>query len=327
MKTRIVHINGHDYLYAHDSIYIAQGKSEQIQKSFGPAKAAIDLSLKEIKFNEYVKKQEVIKRVSFWSKKIIEPKFLEYIPIEKLEGFRSDLYRAKEGMGPMATGLMETGFLVDFIYDSNRLEGSRLPRARVEKEVREKTKTKGEVGNTLRALLYVNENFRFTVKKIIELHSILMAHEPEKLGLRTDRVVVGNSEVIPWQEIKYELFELCKWYEANKRSMYPLELAFDFYYKFERIHPFEDGNGRTGRLIMNRILRDHKYHPIIISWKRKEAQESAFRKRMDGQKETFYLFMKEEFIKTHEIFIGKIDSALNVERLSKVFLEPSHHYE
>ena len=327
MKNRILHVNGHDYLYAWDSIYIAHGKSEQIQKSLGPLRAGVDLSLKEVEFNEFIKKQEVKKRVAYWNKKIGEPKFLTHISIEKLESLRSDLYRAKKGMGPMATQLMETGFLVDFIYNSNRLEGSKVPRTRVEKEVREKTKTKGEVGNTLRALFEVDTNFRFNVKKIIELHSILLAHEPEKLGLRTDRVIVGNAEVSPWQEVRGELVKLCTWYEKNKITMYPLELAFDFYYKFERIHPFEDGNGRIGRLIMNRILKNNKYHPMIISWKRREAQGNSFTKRMEGQKEHFYNFMKEEFSKTHEIFIEKIDSALSAERLSKVFLEPSHHYE
>ena len=231
-------------------------------------------------------------------------------------------------MGPLASNFMEMGFLIDFIYNSNRLEGSRVPRTRVEKEVRENTRRKGEVGDTLRALFAVNEKvFSFNVKKIIDLHAVLMAHEPEKLGLRTDRVIVGQSEVAPWQEIRKRLMELCTWYEESRRIMYPPELAFDFYYKFERIHPFEDGNGRTGRLMMNRILKDNKYHPMIISWKRKEAQENAFAKRMNGQKETFYSFMKEEFIKTHEIYIEKIDSALNVEKLSQVFMAPSSHYE
>lgn len=327
MKTRVLHVNGHQYIYAYDSIYIAQGKSEQIQKSLGSAKGIMDLSSKEIEFNDFVKKQEVKKRVGYWNQKIIEPKFMEHISMEKLENLRSDLYRAKKSMGPMAAQLMETGFLVDFIYNSNRLEGSKVPRTRVEKEVREKTKTKGEVGNTLRALFEVDTKFHFTVKKIVGLHGILMAHEPEKLGLRKDRVIVGNSEVAPWQEVQNLLAELCKWYENNKKTMYPLELAFDFYYKFERIHPFEDGNGRTGRLIMNRILKDHKYHPMIISWKRKGAQENAFAKRMEGRKEYFYSFLKEEFVKTHQIFIGKIDSALSAERLSEVFLKPSPHYE
>ena len=48
---------------------------------------------------------------------------------------------------------------------------------------------------------------------------------------------------------------------------------------------------------------------------------------MEGSKENFYGFMKEEFIKTHEIFIDKIDTVLNTENLTRVFLKPSNHYE
>ena len=327
IKTRTVRVNGREYLYGRDSIYIAYGKTEQIEKSFGPAKDGLDLSAKKIEFGGYLKALEVQKRVAYWRSKIVDPKFPDHISIEKLERLRSDLYRAKKDMGTLASDLMETGFLVDFIYNSNRLEGSRVPRDRVEKEVRAHSKTKGEVGNTLRAVMEVGGHFTFTIRSIIRLQSILMAHETEKTGLRTDRVIVGNSEVCPWQEIEGRLMELCKWYKDNKDSMYPPELAFDFYYRFERIHPFEDSNGRTGRLIMNRILRDNKYHPMIISWKRKQAQENAFAKRMEGRSDAFYDFMKEEFVKTHEIFIEKIDSALGAERLSELFLKPSHHYE
>lgn len=266
------------------------------------------------------------KRLEYWKNKVEDDQFLKNITLEKLEKLRSDLYRAKKDMGPVAADFMEMGFLVDFIYNSNRLEGSQVPRDRVEREVREKRKSKGEVGNTIKALNEVNENFDFSVSKVIQLHSILLAHEPEKLGLRKDRVVVGNSEVAPWEEINDRLKKLCQWYKQNKTTMYPLELAFNFYYKFERIHPFEDGNGRTGRLMMNRILKDNKYHPIIISWKRKKAQENAFKKKMEGQSEAFFNFMKEEFVKTHQIFIEKIASALDVEKISKVFLQPSDEY-
>jgi Fic family protein len=41
-------------------------------------------------------------------------------------------------------------------------------------------------------------------------------------------------------------------------------MAFDFHLKYEQIHPFENGNGRTGRLIMNKILIQNSMLPMII---------------------------------------------------------------
>ncbi len=325
MKKRVICVNGHNYVYGRDTIFVALGKSEKIEKSLGPANSP-NLLAKETIFNDLLKKEEIKKRLAYWRNKIKDNNFLHHITLESLETLRSDLYRAKKNMGPVGVDFMETGFLVDFIYNSNRLEGSKVPRDRVEKEVREKKKTRGEVGNTIKAVLEVNSNFKFNVNRIVKLHSTLMAHESDKLGLRKGPVTVGNSEVTPWEEIKERLAALCQWYKENKASMYPLELAFDFYYRFERIHPFEDGNGRTGRLLMNRILRDNKYHPIIISWKRKEAQENAFKKRIEGRSETFHNFMKEEFVKIHRIYIAKISAALDMERLAKVFLQPSNEY-
>ena len=57
---------------------------------------------------------------------------------------------------------------------------------------------------------------------------------------------------------------MLKWYRENQNKLYPLELAFKFHHRFERIHPFADGNGRVGRMMLNYILIKEGYYPIII---------------------------------------------------------------
>jgi Fic family protein len=57
---------------------------------------------------------------------------------------------------------------------------------------------------------------------------------------------------------------LLKWYNENKDKLHPFVLAVIFHHKFEKVHPFSDGNGRTGRMLMNYILTRNKYPPIVI---------------------------------------------------------------
>ena len=61
-----------------------------------------------------------------------------------------------------------------------------------------------------------------------------------------------------------ELSDLCRWYEENKDRLDPVELAATFQRRFVIIHPFPDGNGRTSRLLMDRILAEHGLPPPIL---------------------------------------------------------------
>jgi Fic family protein len=60
--------------------------------------------------------------------------------------------------------------------------------------------------------------------------------------------------------------DLVKWYnsEEQKAVLSPIELAALFHYRYIRIHPFEDGNGRIARLLVNYILLRHNYPMIVI---------------------------------------------------------------
>ena len=74
---------------------------------------------------------------------------------------------------------------------------------------------------------------------------------------------------------------------------------------------------------MNEILKTHKYHPIIIWNKNRVAHMNVFQRAMDGGYSTFFRFMSEQFVKTHEIYLEKIKKAYNLDAILQSFLEPS----
>lgn len=328
MKTYINNINGKDYLYAYDKVFVAKGRTIQKTKSLGRVDSLVDLPIRKRDFANFLMHEEKRLRVEYWQKRIKDERFSKYVPITKIEGVRSRLYRAKEDMGTIATAAMETAFLVDFIYNSNKIEGSKVPRENVEKQVKEGGRPKnGEVGNTIKAVYHLDNRFKLSVPQINELHTILLAHEPAKHGYRKEKVVVGDQSVSSWQEVKPRLLELLEWYSESRKTWYPPELAFTFYYRFERIHPFVDGNGRVGRLLMNKILKDNKYHPMIIWNKRRQAHMNAFKNFVVGKPESYFKFMADQFIKTHEIYIEKIEKAFGLEQQMNYFLQPSEYNE
>ncbi len=73
------------------------------------------------------------------------------------------------------------------------------------------------------------------------------------------------------------MYDLVNWYnEATSAGVLsPIELAAVFHYRYIRIHPFEDGNGRIARLMINFILKRHGWPMMVIKTKNKQAYLNA----------------------------------------------------
>ena len=200
-------------------------------------------------------------------------------------------------------------FAKEFIYNSNRIEGSRIPLQRVREIIEtgdasysNRNEVK-EVQNSILALEYVQKSFRFNIKSIKKLYSIIVkglfreGNLPYPKGFKTEENVVGNSPTTHPDNVEEELQKLLDWYLENKKKEHPLFLAFEFHRRFEKIHPFEDGNGRTGRMILNKILLCNSYPPIIVFAQNTKAYFESFVKREK------YLnhFLIEQSVKSYQL--------------------------
>ncbi|MDA3856059.1 MAG: Fic family protein [Candidatus Woesearchaeota archaeon] len=167
-------------------------------------------------------------------------------------------------------------FKEDFVYNTNAIEGSSVLEDEVKDLLEEKTlpKTKDEL-ETINVGLAVD--FINTCKDDVSLDLILKLHEICFKGskgfagkLRDVEVVIKNNQgdIIhqgaPVSQLKEELDEFIHWYNENKNNFKPLILAALVHNQFEHIHPFQDGNGRVGRLLLNYILLKNNYPPINI---------------------------------------------------------------
>lgn len=102
-----------------------------------------------------------------------------------------------------------------------------------------------------------------------------------------------------------QMGELMQWFrdaEQNK-ELHPVEIAGLLHYRFVRIHPFDDGNGRISRLLMNYVLYKHGLPPIVIKSADKNAYLSALRHADSGDIGAFIEYLYEQFIWSLELSI------------------------
>ena len=170
---------------------------------------------------------------------------------------------------------------IDLTYNSNHMEGSRLTRNQTRYIFETNTVgVENEVLNVDDVIETVN-HFHCIDLVIDHADDILSEKFIKKLHLtlkngtsdsRKDWFAVGEYKKIPNEvggmdtalpeEVADNMKTLLKEYNVIKEKT--LEDILDFHVKFERIHPFQDGNGRVGRLIMFKECLKHNIVPFII---------------------------------------------------------------
>ncbi len=212
-------------------------------------------------------------------------------------------------------------FAKEFIFNSNNIEGSRIPAKEVKKIIetgdskyRNANEVK-EVYNSIDAMKYIQQGFKFNIPSIKRLYYILTKDLlmsdglPYPKGFKTVSNVVNNVETTPPESVIPKLTELLEHYKMIKKKIHPLKIALDFHLKYEEIHPFQDGNGRTGRLIMNKILMSNGYFPVVIYTGNSQSYFNSIAKASQRKNvKTYYQFMLQQMLKTYRHFFEIIES-------------------
>ena len=167
-------------------------------------------------------------------------------------------------------------FTQQFTYNTNAIEGSTVQLEDVP-EILHKKKTKDseeiETKGVADAVDFIrNSKEELSLELIKKLHKLCFEGSKHFAGqFRNVEVVIRDGKGgiahsgVPVSQLDYALRDLIGWYKKNKNKFKPLVLAGIIHNQFEYIHPFQDGNGRVGRLLLNFILIKNNYPPLNIS--------------------------------------------------------------
>lgn len=300
-------IKGKYYLYAVKSIRLPNGKVKKIAKLVKNAS-----ELKKPELGSFFERKEAEAFVEYAQKYQQPFKFQDKDSLRKIEQMRVEYRKILRKLSSNQLRDLFDRFTVNFTYESNAIEGNSLTLKDVAIVLHEKVTIKGkslreiyETRNSRRVVDHIlRKKFTINEKDILKMHTMLVKDMDIPKGYKTVPNYVHGRQVstTPPEEVPGEMKELLKWFKRNKNKMHPLQLASRFHGRFEHIHPFEDGNGRVGRFLINIILVNSGYPPLIIRKTHRISYFNALGDSDEGRSLNLDMFLFKRVKETHEKF-------------------------
>ena len=202
---------------------------------------------------------------------------------------KRDRLNAMRPLTPGEVKRLQEEFMVEFTYNSNAIEGNTLTLKETAMVLDGMTIDQKPLKDHLEAVghrdafLYIQDIAKqdvplseFVIKNI---HSLVLMNQPEDKGVYRRipvRIMGAYTEPVQPYLIEPKMTELLAANEERKITMSVIERIARFHLEFEGIHPFIDGNGRTGRLIMNLDLIRNGYPAINVKFADRKKYYDAF---------------------------------------------------
>ena len=226
---------------------------------------------------------------------------------------------------------------LDWNYHSNAIEGNRLNYGETVAFLMEGITAKGKPLKDHLDIRGHNEAINFLLEIVKDtrpiseadiraLHKMILVEpydSPAKTqeGLpTTKRITLGEYKTSPNHvktatgEIHYyatpeetpaKMQELMEWYgEVVENDMHPVVIAALFHHKFVAIHPFDDGNGRLSRILMNFILMQSGFSPVIILLDDSQNYYSLLARADNGDVWPFVEFIADGLINSLQLYVN-----------------------
>jgi Fic family protein len=232
-------------------------------------------------------------------------------------------YRQEKDAGRVLANSVEA-LRVELTYHSNAIEGSTLSLRETQlvlegyapaggKSLREIYEARNHDLALRRLERWAEERPRpsaLTAQDLLDVHAQVLADiEPASAGrFRSARVLIKGTRFIPPGSHKFDDL-IPRMLELANRQGTPLVLqAAELHYNLVAIHPFNDGNGRTARLLMNYHLLRHGYPHAIIEVGERAEYLSALEEANDGRSQRFAAFILRSVERSIQKLIGEDSS-------------------
>jgi Fic family protein len=235
--------------------------------------------------------------------------------------------KALQPLKPEDQARLDKKFRLEFNYNSNHIEGNTLTYGETElllmfddtkgnHSMREYEEMKAhDLAYHMIEQWAEDSEHPLTEQTIKELNEIILVRPYWKEAITPDgqntrrQIKVGNYKEFPNSvrlqngemfdyaspiETPILMRELIDWYQEHLDSLNPIALATILHYKFVCIHPFDDGNGRVARLIMNYVFIKSGYPPVIIKSADKNNYLRALRRADVGEHEYILDYVAEQ---------------------------------
>lgn len=217
--------------------------------------------------------------------------------------------------------VLDKWLTTELAYTSNAIEGNTLTRKETEMAIEEKI-TSGakpindylEAINHAKAFEFIKTSAKNNIKidenYILQIHKIILSGiDDTNAGFyRSVRVRISGSQTILPNPLKVPdlMKDFSEWLVKKDNDM--LMKAIEAHYRLVTIHPFVDGNGRTARLLLNSMLLENGYVPIIIRTIDRRRYLSALETYQTKENsEPYYKFMLSAMNRSLKMMIDLLD--------------------
>ena len=196
---------------------------------------------------------------------------------EKLDYLYGKLQKARP-LSPGSVRRLSEDFMIDYTYNSNAIEGSTLTLDETALVLKEGVTIGGKpLKHHLEAIGHrdayyyvldlVKNKVPVSERVIKDIHAlVLMDRQMDKGVYRSVPVRVGAFRPCQPYEVPVNMERLMLDYEKEMKNLHVVQKVAVFHLRFETIHPFIDGNGRVGRLLLNYELMREGYPPINVKF-------------------------------------------------------------